>query len=90
MTLLLAGSLAYVARVDAETSRVVQASEDRISDALRWKGMVERNVELVIIGAITSEDQLAAQMQADVKAGIAAVTEVQKRVTASAVTPEDK
>ncbi|MDA8456556.1 methyl-accepting chemotaxis protein [Acidovorax sp. GBBC 3334] len=90
MLLLLGGLLAHVSRVDAETARAVQASEDRISDALRWKGMVERNVELVIIGAITSEDALAAQLQADVKAGIAAVSEVQKRVVEKAVSPEDK
>ena len=44
------GLVTYLSHVEAETARIVQANEDRISLALRWKGMTELAVERVVRG----------------------------------------
>ena len=84
------GLVSYVSRVEADTARIVQANEDRISLALRWKGMTELAVERVVIGAVSSDEKLSARMQSQVKAGIEAITGIQKQIVAAAVTAEDK
>jgi len=80
----------YTARVDAETTANVQANEDRISLALRWKGMTQLAVERVVVSAVATDEVLSARMKTQVKADIAAITEIQKKIVEQAVSPEDK
>jgi methyl-accepting chemotaxis protein len=84
------GLVTYLSHVEAETARIVQANEDRISLALRWKGMTELAVERVVIGTVSSDERLSARMQAQVKTGIEAITAIQKKIVAAAATAEDK
>ncbi len=84
------GLVTYLSHVEAETARIVQANEDRIFLALRWKGMTELAVERVVIGTVSSDERLSARMQAQVKTGIEAITAIQKKIVAAAATAEGK
>ncbi|WP_284424776.1 methyl-accepting chemotaxis protein [Acidovorax sp. SUPP1855] len=90
MLLLVYALVAYTARVDADTTAMVQANEDRISLALRWKGMTQLAVERVVVSAVTTDEVLSTRMKALVKNDIAAITEIQKKIIAQAVAPEEK
>ncbi|RYF39938.1 MAG: HAMP domain-containing protein, partial [Comamonadaceae bacterium] len=90
MLILLMALVSYTARVDATTSAVVQANENRIGLALRWKGMTQLAVERVVVGATATDEAMSARMGALVKTDIAAITEIQKTIVAQAVSPEDK
>lgn len=79
MLLLVYALVSYTARVDVQTTAMVQANEDRISLALRWKGMTQLAVERVVVSAVATDEVLSARMKTQVKADIAAITEIQKR-----------
>ena len=84
------GMQSYVASVDDETSRVVQFNEDRITLALRWKGGTELTSNRLVSSLVTTDDSLAESLQGQVKAGIAAVSEIQKQVTELTVSGASK
>ncbi|RYF27345.1 MAG: HAMP domain-containing protein [Comamonadaceae bacterium] len=90
MLLLTWGLVVYLSRVDAQTARIVQSNEDRISLALRWKGMTELSVERVVVSALATDQALSDRMLTQVKAGIEAISGMQKRVAEAAVTAQDK
>ena len=84
------GMQSYVASVDDETSRVVQFNEDRITLALRWKGGTELTSNRLVSSLVTTDDSLSEALQGQVKAGIAAVSEIQKQVTELTVSGASK
>ena len=92
LSLLALGTGLYVITVqlNAQTAQEVQAREDRISLALRWKGMTELAVERVVIGAITTDESLSQRLQPQLKTSIQAVSAVQKQIVDAAESPEDK
>ncbi|RYF27832.1 MAG: HAMP domain-containing protein [Comamonadaceae bacterium] len=90
MLLLTWALVLYVSRVDAQTARDVQANEDRISLALRWKGMTELSVERVVVSALATDQALSDRMLKQVKAGIETISGMQKQVAETAVTAQDK
>ena len=92
LSLLALGTGLYVITVqlNAQTAQEVQAEEDRISLALRWKGMTELAVERVVIGAITTDELLSQRLQPQLKTSIQAVSAVQKQIVDGADSPEDK
>ena len=84
------GLLAYMAKIDTEVAHDVQFNEDRISLALRWKGMTELRIERALVAATTGDDVLKGQMQQLVQASIAAATEMQNKVAAVVTLAEGK
>ena len=84
------GMQSYVASVDDETSRVVQFNEDRITLALRWKGGTELTSNRLVSSLVTTDDSLSEALLGQVKAGIAAVSEIQKQVTELTVSGASK
>ncbi len=90
MSLLLGGVLTYMVRVDDEAARVVQFNQDRISLALRWKGLTAVSVDQAVNALATSDELLMTRLQQKVKAGIESINEVQKQVEAAAFSAADK
>ena len=90
MLALMAGLLRYVSYVDADVARVVQFNEDRMTMALRWKGMTELSVERAAISAVSSDAALVNRLQQQIKAGVDGISKIQKQVTEAAFSPEDK
>ena len=90
MLALMAGLLQYVSYVDADVARVVQFNEDRMTMALRWKGMTELSVERAAISAVSSDAALVNRLQQQIKAGVDGISKIQKQVTEAAFSPEDK
>jgi methyl-accepting chemotaxis protein len=84
------GMQSYVVSVDDETARTVQFNEDRITLALRWKGGTELTANRLVSGLVTTDDSLTESLQAQVKAGIAAISEIQKQVTQLTVSDAGK
>ncbi|MBP6599924.1 MAG: HAMP domain-containing protein [Giesbergeria sp.] len=82
------GLLVYITKVDFEVAQNVQFSEDRISLALRWKGMTQLSTERAMVAATSSDDRLVQKMQQLVQSDIAGITEMQKKVEAVVVTAE--
>ncbi|WP_367065826.1 methyl-accepting chemotaxis protein [Oryzisolibacter sp. LB2S] len=90
MSLLLGGVLTYMVRVDDEAARVVQFNQDRISLALRWKGLTAVSVDQAVNALATSDELLMTRLQQKVKAGIESINEVQKQVEAAVTTAAGK
>jgi len=90
MLLLLAGLLAYSAQLDDEAARIVQANEDRISLALRWKGLTTLAVDQSVSALASADETLASGLQKKAKQGIEAINALQKQVEAVAFSAEDK
>ncbi|UOB06541.1 hypothetical protein MRB47_05365 [Diaphorobacter sp. LI3] len=90
MLLLLAGLLAYTAQLDDEAARIVQANEDRISLALRWKGLTMLAVDQSVSALASADETLASGLQKKAKQGIEAINALQKQVEAVAFSAEDK
>ncbi len=92
LSLLALGTGLYMTtvRLNAEAAQAVQTKEDRISLALRWKGMTELAVERVVIGSITTDELLSQRLQPQLKTSIQAVSAVQKQIVDAAESPEDK
>jgi methyl-accepting chemotaxis protein len=92
LSLLALGTGFYVmtGQLNAQTAQAVQSEEDRISLALRWKGMTELAVERVVIGSITTDELLSQRLQPQLKTSVQAVSAVQKQIVDAADSPEDK
>ena len=90
MLLLLAGLLAYTAQLNDEAARIVQANEDRISLALRWKGLTTLAVDQSVSALASADETLASGLQKKAKQGIEAINALQKQVEAVASSAEDK
>ena len=90
MLLLLAGLLAYTVQLDDEAARIVQANEDRISLALRWKGLTTLAVDQSVSALASADETLASGLQKKAKQGIEAINALQKQVEAVASSAEDK
>ena len=84
------GLLTYIQNVDARVLQMVQLNEDRITLALRWSSLSQLSIERAVVSAISSDDFLADQMRKLMTEGIAGITEIQKKVTDAAFSPEDK
>ena len=90
MLLLLAGLLAYSAQLDDEAARIVQANQDRMSLALRWKGLTMLAVDQSVSALASADETLASGLQKKAKQGIEAINALQKQVEAVASSAEDK
>ncbi|WP_306770576.1 methyl-accepting chemotaxis protein [Pantoea sp. 18069] len=77
-------------QLHAQAAQDVQDKEDRISMALRWKGMTELAVERVVVGSITTDELLSQRLQPQLKTAVEAVSAVQKQIVDAADSPADK
>ena len=68
----------------------VQHYENQITDAVRWQGLTETNVERSLAGIATSDDAIEKFFDERRAAGSAGITEVQTRVTENSTTEFDK
>ncbi len=84
------GLVVNLSKINTEMANNVQFAEDRISLALRWKGMSALSVERAVVAAVSSDEALVQQMQQLVKSGVEEITEIQKKVTAAVVFAEGK
>ena len=90
MLALLGGLLTYLVHLDDEAARIVQANEDRISLALRWKGLSALAVEQAVMALRVPDEALAERMRQQSKEGIQAINAVQKQIDERAFTAEDR
>ena len=90
MLLLLAGLMTYTAQLDDEAARIVQANQDRMSLALRWKGLTMLAVDQSVSALASADETLASGLQKKAKQGIEAINALQKQVEAVAFSAEDK
>ncbi len=82
------GLLVYMAQINAAVEKDIQRSEERISMALRWKGMSALNMERAVVSAISPDDELSGQMQEMVRSGIESISALQQQLTAAVFTAE--
>jgi methyl-accepting chemotaxis protein len=90
LLLLSGGLLAYMAHLDDDVLRTVQANEDNISLTLRWKGLTAVAVDQSVNALSSADEPLAARLQQKTREGIEAINAVQKRIEATASSDEDK
>ncbi len=90
MLVLLGGLLAYLVQVDDEAARIVQANEDRLSLALRWRGMSELAVERGLVGVSVGDVELSERLLRQSAEGIKAMSAVRQQIEQQAFSPEDR
>ena len=90
MLLLLGGLLGYMTHLDDEAARVVQANQNRISLALRWRGMSALAVDQAMNSFLAGDPALADRLARQAREGTQVVSELQKQIEEQVSTPEDK
>ena len=68
----------------------VRAADQRIADAMDWRGATETVGERVIASNITAEPPLTAVLDQRVRAGVARIGIIQKKIAATAISDVDK
>jgi len=68
----------------------VRAAEQRISDAIDWRGATETVGERVVASNITAEPPLTTVLDQRISAGVARIGVIQKRIVASATSDAEK
>ena len=90
MLVLLAGLLGYLMHIDDEAGRVVQFNEDRITLALRWKGMSALAVDRVVNAVASNDEALSERLVKQSQEGIQAINGVQQQIEAALFSVADK
>ncbi|MBS0302562.1 MAG: HAMP domain-containing protein, partial [Proteobacteria bacterium] len=90
LLLLMAGLVAHLTTLDDEAANAVQFSEDRITHALRWRGMVALDAHRAIIQMGTSDAALAERMAKESSTSTQAITELQQKVQSMVRRPAGK
>ncbi|MGE4330400.1 methyl-accepting chemotaxis protein [Diaphorobacter sp.] len=90
MVVLLVGVMNHLGDLDDQATLAVHASENRISMALRWKGLSALAVDQSVNALITTDEALTARLQQKVRQGIEAINVLQKQIESEALTADDK
>ncbi|MBS0507927.1 MAG: HAMP domain-containing protein, partial [Proteobacteria bacterium] len=90
MLALLAGLMSYSMEVDDKAASIVQYNEDRISLALRWKGLSALAVDRVVNSLASNDEALTERLIKESKEGIQAIDAVQKQIEEALFSPADK
>ena len=77
-------------RITEEAMTSISAYEDKITTTVRWRGAIENTTNLIMGGAMTSDQALAALYDSKVQSLVAQISEIQAKVIKSATTDEDK
>ncbi|WP_394787964.1 methyl-accepting chemotaxis protein [Rhodoferax sp.] len=73
-----------------EAKAAINAYEQKITTAVRWRGATETTTTMVLGGAITTDEALAKSYEGKVKDLIARISVIQAEVNKSASSDEDK
>jgi len=90
MLLLLGGLLSHLLNVDDEAARVVHFNQERMTLALRWKGLTALSVDRAVSALTVPDEGMATRLQQKVKEGIEAINGIQKQIEAAAFSAADK
>jgi len=93
LVLMLAISLWSQQRASAladEALTRIRSYDERITTAVQWRGAIETVGERVMASNASADAGLVTLFDARVKAGVAAITELQKKVVAQATSPADQ
>ncbi|QIL44607.1 HAMP domain-containing protein [Acidovorax sp. HDW3] len=90
LLVLMGALLSHLLGLSDEAARTVQFSENRISMAVRWRGMVALDAHRAVIQMSTSDTPLAERMNKESSTSTQAITDVQNKVKELVVTDEGK
>ena len=88
LLVLMGGLLSHLLDLNDEAAHAAQLSEERITLAVRWRGMVALDVHRIVVQMGTSDTALAERLQKE--SNTQAITEVQSKVTALVSSTEGK
>ena len=88
LLVLMGGLLSHLLDLNDEATHTAQLSEERITLAVRWRGMVALDVHRIVVQMGTSDAALAERLQKE--SNTQAITEVQNKVSALVSTTEGK
>ena len=88
LLVLMGGLLSHLLDLNDEAAHSAQLSEERITLAVRWRGMVALDVHRIVVQMGTSDTALAERLQKE--SNTQAITEVQSKVTALVRSTEGK
>ena len=88
LLVLMGGLLSHLLDLNDEATHTAQLSEERITLAVRWRGMVALDVHRIVVQMGTSDTALAERLQKE--SNTQAITEVQSKVTALVSSTEGK
>ena len=88
LLVLMGGLLSHLLDLNDEAEHTAQLSEERITLAVRWRGMVALDVHRIVVQMGTSDAALAERLQKE--SNTQAITELQSKVTALVSSTEGK
>ena len=88
LLVLMGGLLSHLLDLNDEATHTAQLSEERITLAVRWRGMVALDVHRIVVQMGTSDTALAERLQKE--SNTQAITELQSKVTALVSSTEGK
>ena len=88
LLVLMGGLLSHLLDLNDEATHTAQLSEERITLAVRWRGMVALDVHRIVVQMGTSDAALAERLQKE--SNTQAITELQSKVTALVSSTEGK
>ena len=88
LLVLMGGLLSHLLDLNDEAAHSAQLSEERITLAVRWRGMVALDVHRIVVQMGTSDTALAERLQKE--SNTQAITELQSKVTALVSSTEGK
>ena len=88
LLVLMGGLLSHLLNLNDEAAHAAQLSEERITLAVRWRGMVALDVHRIVVQMGTSDTALAERLQKE--SNTQAITELQSKVTALVSSTEGK
>ena len=88
LLVLMGGLLSHLLNLNDEAAHSAQLSEERITLAVRWRGMVALDVHRIVVQMGTSDAALAERLQKE--SNTQAITELQSKVTALVSSTEGK
>ena len=84
------GLFYFLEQAGQNVAQSIQFNEDRISVALRWKGLSQLNVERAYVLSVSTDDELIVHTQALVEGSVNAVTALQQQLEASSLSEPEK
>ena len=82
------GLLVYEGQINGAVEKDIQQSEERISLALRWKGLSALGVERTMVAAISPDTELSEDMLQLAQSDMEGITVLQQQLTAAVFTAE--
>ena len=84
------GLFYFLEQAGQNVAQTIQFNEDRISVALRWKGLSQLNVERAYVLSVSTDDELIVHTQKLVEGSASAIVALQKQLEAQATSEQDQ